>query len=436
MRNLTPYLNNKLQSNRQTPFNKADPKMSVKVSRARTTVMDSDYWIVETIREKPDLGDVSVAPRRLKAYGAPDRIYEIHVDNGIVRTAIREYPDKLKERWKDQFILGEGSSVAIAFNGDWESYRKNWNLLTGEKPWVFWVDNSNVLWRQHWDNETTKAELATGVVYVRAIRAWKNRVFPLQDQGIVVGYIKTDGTVCYRNYCYQADGSYAWEYEKNVSDFTGSALSLNLFITNDYRMGFVIEDTVGQVHWLITARNWGGMAVEQHVINIRAYAEVKLVAVKYRKAYAAEKLSIVSASEVAMLFGRVDNSIVSVVNVPITRLNEHGEEYEDWGFVVRFELNFETKTMPLVSLYDKITNSSIPVSSVVAVQEGYAYEVYVDASQLEFGFNIAQGDIGITLNGMYNEAGYLYNEIQEQFTPIGLVMPVFPLPEVEVIWNE
>ena len=177
------------------------------------------------------------------------------MDNGIVRTAIREYPDKLKERWKDQFVLGEGSSVAIAFNGDWESYRKNWNLVTGEKPWIFWVDNSNVLWRQHWDDETTKAELATGVVYVRAIRAWKNRVFPLQDQGIVVGYIKTDGTVCYRNYCYQADGNYAWEYEKNVSDFTGSALSLNLFITNDYRMGFVIEDTVGQVHWLIDRKS-------------------------------------------------------------------------------------------------------------------------------------------------------------------------------------
>lgn len=46
MRNITSYLNEKLKSTQQTPANKADPKMSVKVSRARTTVMDSDYWTV------------------------------------------------------------------------------------------------------------------------------------------------------------------------------------------------------------------------------------------------------------------------------------------------------------------------------------------------------------------------------------------------------
>ena len=50
MRSVTSHLNEKLTSIQQTPANKADPKMSIRVSRARTTVMDSDYWTVETIR--------------------------------------------------------------------------------------------------------------------------------------------------------------------------------------------------------------------------------------------------------------------------------------------------------------------------------------------------------------------------------------------------
>ena len=93
MRSITSYLNEKLKSTQQTPANKADPKMSVKVSRARTTVMDSGYWTVETIRTDLLGGYIPAARRR--AHGAPDSIYEIHVEAGIVKTSIRRYPDYL-----------------------------------------------------------------------------------------------------------------------------------------------------------------------------------------------------------------------------------------------------------------------------------------------------------------------------------------------------
>ena len=79
MRSVTPHLNEKLTSTQQTPANKADPKMSIRVSRARTTVMDSDYWTVETIRTADNLGDISLAARRRVPYGSPDSIYEIHI---------------------------------------------------------------------------------------------------------------------------------------------------------------------------------------------------------------------------------------------------------------------------------------------------------------------------------------------------------------------
>lgn len=260
MRNLPQSIIDKLNSKHQTTYNNSNISMDVYVIRAKNTVDDSTYWTVETIRETSGLGEISVAPRRFRPYGPPNRIYEIHVHNGEVKTAIREYPDRLKDGWQDQFSLGTGSSVAIAFNGEWQRYRNLFRLVTEEKPYVSWVDGNGDLWVQKWDEHDTKFQLSSGVSKVRMIRAWKNTVIHYLDQGVVVAYIKTDGKVYYRNYCIQEDYTEIWEPERELTNFTGTAVNLNLFITNDYRMGFIIEDNLGQVHWLVTPRNWGGMA--------------------------------------------------------------------------------------------------------------------------------------------------------------------------------
>ena len=127
MRSITPELTAKTKQSLQTLGNVGDPKLKIAVSRAKTTVTDANYWTVETIRAKEGLGDISVAPRRFnKHYGGPDRLYEIHIDSGQVSTAIREYPDKLKQGWQPQFDLGPGLSVALAFDGEWELYRDVW----------------------------------------------------------------------------------------------------------------------------------------------------------------------------------------------------------------------------------------------------------------------------------------------------------------------
>lgn len=281
MRHTTTSLNEKLKSSQQTPANKADPKMSIQVSRARMTVMDSDYWTVETIREKANLGDIGIAPRRFRPYGQPNRIYEIHVDNGIVGTSIREYPDTFKDGWKDQFTLGVGSSVALAFDGNWQRYRSAWRLVTEEKPWIFWVDSGGALWRQLWDDESSLSQLDSSVTYVRAIRAWRNLYSSELDQGIVVGYIKTDGTVWYRNYCRQADGTVILEVARQVPSVS-NAVHLNLFLTNDYRVGFCIEKSSKEIQWIITQRNWAGMAlIPENIQASLVLTEIKLIPIAY-----------------------------------------------------------------------------------------------------------------------------------------------------------
>ena len=267
MKPLSPSLLHKLKSSLQTIANDAQPNVQVVVSRAKDTITDSDYWTVETIREMSGLGDISIAPRRFIPRGRPNRLYGIYVQNGTVKTLIREYPDQLNQGWVDQFVLGSGSSVAVAFNGYWEQYRTFWRLITDEKPFISWIDNNNILWSQHWDDASTKFQLASDVVKVRMLRGWKNTILQQNDQGVIVGYIKSNGKVYYRNYCTQEDYSKVWEFEKELTSFTGVAVNLNMFITNDYRMGFIIEDNLGQVHWLVTHRNWGGMASPAENIN-------------------------------------------------------------------------------------------------------------------------------------------------------------------------
>ncbi len=281
MRSVSSYMNDKLNSAQQTPANKAAPQMKIQVSRARSTIMNSDYWTVETIRSKSDLGDISVTPRRYTPYGQPNRIYEIHVDNGNVFTAIREYPDTFKAGWINQFTVGGGSSVALSFDGNWKRYRAVWRLVTEEKPWIFWVDSSGILWRQLWDDAATLSQLDTDVSYVKAIRAWRNQYSAELDQGIIVGYIKTDGSLWYRNYCRQIDGTVMWDVARQITAVS-NAVNFNLFLTNDYRVGFCIEKSNQEIQWLITQRNWAGMAlVPENIQATLVVDDIALIPVSY-----------------------------------------------------------------------------------------------------------------------------------------------------------
>ena len=437
MRGIPSILLDKIKQQYQTKFNNANPRVSVTVARARTTVSDSSYFTVETIREGANLGDVSLAPQRMRTSGTPTRIYEIHIDNGIVGTSIREYPDKLKDGWKDQFTLGAGSKVAMAFDGEWRRYRQLWRLVTHEVPWIFWVDGDGKLQAQLWDDDTTKQELASGVTYVRAIRAWKNLNIADKDQGIVVAYIKNDGKVYYRNYCQLLDLTYLWEPEREITDFTGAALSLNLFITNDYRMGFMIEDSLSNIHWLITDRNWAGMAIAADTLTVApATLDINLIPIEYINAVEQETLTVAPAELSVNLLYADTNNAVKAINIPKAMINEEEEEYDDWGWII--ETTFD-HPIPNLNLSQVVaTNLDNATTIEMASLDKISDKVYrLNVSNVvESGINNVYGDIKISVVGAINPAGYTYINMEDTFTPLNLVPTFIPLPEVEAIFNE
>lgn len=439
MRSIDPVLLSKIKEQNQTIYNNANPKMSIQVSRAKDTVMDSTYWTTEIIREKEGIGDLSVAARRQKPYGRPNRLYNIYVDNGTVKTSIREYPDYQNLKWQYQFDVGTGTACAIAFDGFWELYRNKWQMVTSEKPWIFWVDTVGKLWCQVWDEEATRTELvAAGVTKVKSIRGWRNINMPLVDQGVVAGYIKTDGKVYYRNYCYQSTGEYVWETEKQITEFTGTAINLNLFITNDYRMGFVIEDSTGKIHLYVTERAWAGMAIAPEKIYANPYEiHLDLIDLDYENTY--EDIHIQANPydiKLDLLFGSTENSILSAENKPIVMLDENEEEYDDWGWVIEFEVQNPIPELLLekIVVTDTSNSSTIPIASIEDLGDNKYRLLASDV--IESGFNNILGDIRVDITGVYNEAGYEYESMSYTFTPANLVPTDIPVPEVVEVWNE
>jgi len=222
------------------------------------------------IRLDTGLTDVGVCQKRLDGSGDASRLYEIHIEDGIAKTSIMNYPDTHQAGFLPAFTVGEAKSVAITFDGRWEEYGEILRIHTYDKPYIFWADNSGVLKWQLWDETDTVETLysATPIDQVRTIRAWKSDATYEDDMGIVAGYIKNDGSVWYKQYIEDVNGDFYWTSEEEISEFTGTAVNLNLFLCNDFRVGFFIEDSLGDRHWYIAKRNYVGVSIPDENVNV------------------------------------------------------------------------------------------------------------------------------------------------------------------------
>jgi len=134
------------------------------------------------------------------------------------------------------------------------------------------------------------------------------------DQGLVVAYIR-NGEVCYRNYCQQPDGqSTLWEIEKTVTALPSPAQNVSLFRTNDYRLGIMCE-SAGQMHWVITERNWALMAIEDHTVSV-GFTEpiVELLPITYQEAHDEHTLNIGFTEPQVMFCPAIWPQVVAITN--------------------------------------------------------------------------------------------------------------------------
>ncbi len=208
-----------------------------------------------------DIGSIAydVAVRKLESESKISFIYAACIDDGICVIKKSEFTDLPGSAWIAEATLGEAIDVAIEFDGYWVTTHYPFTFNTNEDPWVGWVTPTGSLNVRRLYAQEDPLVLATDVSKVAIVRGWKNNIDIGQDHGMIVLYIK-NGVPYYRTYAEQTTGSMAWEAERPLTIFSGTAVDINGFVTNDYRVGINILDSTGTTHSFITHRNWSGMA--------------------------------------------------------------------------------------------------------------------------------------------------------------------------------
>jgi hypothetical protein len=209
-----------------------------------------------------DVGSVvyDLSVRQLESETAISYIYAICIDNGVCLVKKCEYSDTPGAAWVSEASLGNAIDAAIEFDGTWALSDTPYIFSTEENPYVAWVTEDNILYIKKLNDDASTFIASTGVTAVCSIKGWDNGYTAGYDQGLLFFYIKSDGLVYYRGYCRQANETYIWEVERNITDFTGAAVDVTAFKTNDFRVGINILDDAGTTHTYITYRNWAGMS--------------------------------------------------------------------------------------------------------------------------------------------------------------------------------
>ena len=380
-----------------------------------------------------DVRDITM--RRLDPYGDPSYVFVAGIDEGRALIRGREYSQEYALAWEPISDLGPAKDIRIESDGRWVQTDRGYRYVTYEYPAATVLRDNGVLEYIDLNGVISTRIIAEDVTYHSMVRGYNNISFEERDQGMLIAYVK-DSKAYYRNLL-TLDGEVIVRPEIRLLENVDNVTRVNATRLNDYRLAIVVEtDNINYL--MVTERNWAGMAIAPEKIAVTAKAEVALIEVTYHKTFEEEIITVSANAEVAFLFGATDNTIIGLENLPMTRFNEEGEEYQDWGFLVRVTLNYFAVNIPTITLVDTERNAQIPVSHVEEVvgSGGFQFDVYVDDVAAEFGLNTVQQTVQVTVSGAVNEAGYTYDTMVEEFTPVNLVPPALALPEVEAIWNE
>ena len=266
MRFLPSDLLAKLNQNQQVSAVDAEPHLRAVVTQATANTLLSEIIHEDAM---PAYGDIAI--RQLAGETSPSLAYAVCIDEGIAMVYERLLPAQIDHRWTELFELGAATDAAIEFNGTWtiDTDGQCYFLQTEETPLVFLVIGG-VLYVQQWNDASTRYQLATGVVHVSAVRAWKSSDEPLLDQGLMVVYTKTDGSVHYRALSELTLGELSWDLEQDVPQLATGNVSVQVFRTNDFRFGILCERGVGGFQYVLSKRTYAGQSVKPEAV----YAQV------------------------------------------------------------------------------------------------------------------------------------------------------------------
>ena len=433
-RNIDADIKARLHEQYRTPANNSNPQYEIIVQRPKYSVTDTSMFQVDTIRQGTNLGDLGIDLKFESTSSNPTMIYEVHNDDGDIKTATRSLPTITGNDWVDGVTIAEGTFCKVCFNGSWvwDISKDKYVFYTTGDPLLFYTDASDNLQVQTWEDDSDIAQLATNVTgSLDCIRGWKSNTDPLQDQGIIAAYIKGDGKCYYRQYVWNGT-ILEWnvESELTITGVTDAFTKISLFRTIDYRIGFVITTDQDEVYWKITDREWSGLAIRPEALEASLVdLVVTLTPIIAEVGYETETL------EVTIIDFTLARLFAGEVLMEAAQNIDNGSG--DYGF--KIEIEFNEDVYDLTGNYDKFTieddaSSSYPPTAIEYVV-GSTTKIILTCTD----FNAAYDDITITytgaVGGLTGAAGQDLSTQQFTFTPTDLNPPVVDPPVLVSIEN-
>lgn len=227
--------------------------------------IDGGYLAERMLDIGADVQDISI--RQLSDDYGPDEIWIVGLEKEEALVRKRKYDLKATVGFEPVLSLGRAKAAAIEFDGTWvlRDNASRYTIETEEFPWLFWVDMNDTLWCRKGEDESTLRSLAEGVTSCFACRGYSSTMYPEQDQGLIIAYIKA-GKACYRQYRYiQSDGKVNWDFENTFDEYS-DVIKVAVHRLNDYRVSFEIT-TATNNYWLISDRTYVNQAIPIEHIN-------------------------------------------------------------------------------------------------------------------------------------------------------------------------
>ena len=428
MRSVPSYISSRLKKNIQTRANDSDPSAKIWISRPTTVLLD-DRLLERQAVLNVSATDVSVAVCHPRERKSNTEIFMAYVSDGVVKVISAKHKTKMEAHtWYDTGFEVSGSAVSIAFDGTMPKvYGSEVEFVTETAPWVFWVDSA-VLYGKKLYSEGDPVILAeTNCTDVSAIRAMRSDVGSF-DFGLVVFFI-INGKLHYRQLI---DGE--WMDAEVVSfgpaDVTWKEVAA--FRTWDYRVGVQAKTTGGAVYELFTQFMGIGKQNTDH-ISVDANADFELTKIKEwfpsNEEHAVRVTGAESGAPYGGLYSVLPPNIVAAYNID--------DGNGDWGkklvIVSDVHLRFDeiAANYASFSITDSLGRSFAAYSAELSVEDAKTITLTFQD------FNAAKGEciVSYTPGTAITMADTVMEYAELAFTPINLVDPGIPIPEVEDIWN-
>lgn len=232
-------------------------------------------------RKLSDLGSHDLAVHTLSHQG-----YNLYIKDNTLHLASCVDVRTPNSVWVELSIPAYNAKwCAIELDGYWAKLGDKQILVSTGYPYMFWVRPDGYLYAQRYNSSEAPRQMAGDVVMCMAIRGYGSTEELEKDQGIVLAYLKDDGSAYYKNFARDADGNSSWSGENGIP-FPAPLKSLSAFRGVDYNINFVgaTDDTM---YMTPTSRVWTSMAVPKERVKVAGMsASIALHDVTYHDLYA------------------------------------------------------------------------------------------------------------------------------------------------------